>query len=296
MVLLVEDNEINREVAGEMIAELGFTCVFAGNGREAVEAVQRGGADLVLMDCQMPIMDGYEATGIIREWERMEAETSGPRRVPIIALTAHAMKGDRDICLQYGMDDFLTKPLDPAALTRTLAKWMDARARTPDAVATSADGGTPAAPAASADGEAAAFTPASWMTSGAAAASAPPPISPHSTFANPIDFPSLVERCMGKTALAERLVGKFIQLVPPYTEEIANAVAARDPAAVKFTAHRLKGAAATVSARAISQIAAELEALGRDGRLEPAPEVMRQLQQHVERLLQAHGDDGRRAA
>ncbi len=97
VVLLAEDNEINREVASELIAELGFTCLHAVNGREAIEAVRAGRADLVLMDCQMPIMDGYEATGIIREWERTEAGPTGRRRVPIIALTAHAMKGDRDV-------------------------------------------------------------------------------------------------------------------------------------------------------------------------------------------------------
>ena len=132
VILLVEDNEINREVASEMITDLGFTCLHAVNGREAVEVVQAGRADLVLMDCQMPVMDGYEATGIIRQWERMETDPSGRRHVPIIALTAHAMKGDRDVCLQAGMDDVLTKPPDPGRLTETLTKWMNAIERESD--------------------------------------------------------------------------------------------------------------------------------------------------------------------
>ena len=124
VVLLVEDNETNRLVAGEILGYLGYECIHAHNGREAVEAAQSGKPDLILMDCQMPVMDGYEATGNIRRWEQSQADQTGARRLPIIALTAHAMKGDRDVCLQAGMDDFLTKPLDPDDLAVVLAKWM----------------------------------------------------------------------------------------------------------------------------------------------------------------------------
>ena len=123
LILLVEDNEINMEVAREMIGKAGYRCDHAANGHEAVEAIQRGRYDLVLMDCQMPKMDGYEATRRIRAWED---ESGAGRRVPIVAVTAHAMTGDRERCLDAGMDDYLTKPVESSRLVATIAKWLSA--------------------------------------------------------------------------------------------------------------------------------------------------------------------------
>ena len=116
-VLLVEDNAINRQVGGELLEELGLRVSYAHNGREAVEAVARERFDLVLMDVQMPEMDGYEATLHIRADSRFD-------ELPIIALTAHALADDRERCLSAGMDDHLGKPIDPDALFDTLAKWI----------------------------------------------------------------------------------------------------------------------------------------------------------------------------
>jgi HPt (histidine-containing phosphotransfer) domain-containing protein len=101
---------------------------------------------------------------------------------------------------------------------------------------------------------------------------------------------------MGKAELAERVVQKFLTLVRPYTEEVADAAARQDPDALRRSAHRLKGAAATVSAVALSQIAAELEALGRENNPEPAPALVGRLRAEVERLIQVHGGNSRRAA
>ncbi|HEY3381210.1 MAG TPA: response regulator [Vicinamibacterales bacterium] len=119
-VILAEDNEVNQEFAAEVLAELGYQCIRVRNGRDALEAAQRDGADIVLMDCQMPEMDGYEASRQIRAWE---ASTGRPR-MPIVALTAHAMSGDRDRCLQAGMDDYLSKPLEPERLADAVSKWV----------------------------------------------------------------------------------------------------------------------------------------------------------------------------
>ena len=119
--MLAEDHEVNREVAAAMLEELGFGCHWVGNGREALETWRLGGVDLILMDCQMPEMDGYEATRAIRDEEKVNSRRA---RVPIIALTAHATKGDRDRCLAAGMDDYLSKPMDPGLLFRALSKWM----------------------------------------------------------------------------------------------------------------------------------------------------------------------------
>ncbi|MGD8859616.1 MAG: response regulator [Myxococcales bacterium] len=122
-VLVVDDNEVNQFVATEQVSELGYEVGVAGNGKQAVDEVMTGEYDAVLMDCQMPVMDGYEAT---REIRRREPDGA---RIPIIALTAHALLGERDKVLEAGMDDYLTKPLRSDALRRALAHFLSAKVR-----------------------------------------------------------------------------------------------------------------------------------------------------------------------
>jgi CheY-like chemotaxis protein len=116
-VLVAEDNLINQKVAVRMLQRLGCEAEVAVNGREAVAALESVSFDLILMDCQMPEMDGYQATTEIRRRE------SGPGRLPIIALTAHAVQGSREKCLEAGMDDYLSKPINPRALSQMLRRW-----------------------------------------------------------------------------------------------------------------------------------------------------------------------------
>jgi len=116
-VLVAEDNVINQVLAVKMLQKLGCTPDVVANGREAVEAAQRADYDAIFMDCQMPEMDGYQATPEIRR-----VHGTG-RWVPIIALTANAMEGDREKCLQAGMDDYLTKPFSLDALGEVLNRW-----------------------------------------------------------------------------------------------------------------------------------------------------------------------------
>jgi two-component system, sensor histidine kinase and response regulator len=123
-ILLVEDNPVNREVAIGMLESLGCATDAAENGWLAVEAMNTATYDAVLMDCQMPVMDGLTATGEIRRRE----QTSGAARVPIIALTANAMEGDRERCLAAGMDDFLSKPFTQQQLATLLRRWLALRA------------------------------------------------------------------------------------------------------------------------------------------------------------------------
>ncbi|MGE3623357.1 MAG: ATP-binding protein [Bdellovibrionales bacterium] len=138
-ILVVEDNIINRELAAEMLALLGCTSLVAGGGRQALEIlIAPNDIKLVLMDCQMPEMDGFEATRVIRN---LQAE-GGIGRIPVIALTANAMKGDRERCLKAGMDDYLTKPMRMEALREMLARWLG-RFHVHSEV--SADGNMPAA-------------------------------------------------------------------------------------------------------------------------------------------------------
>ncbi len=119
-ILLAEDNPVNQKVALAMLRKLGCRTDAVANGREAVKALRNSSYDLMLMDCQMPVMDGFEATRVIRE---KEAEAKGPA-MPIIALTASAMQADRERCLQAGMSDFIAKPVQPKELAEVLARWL----------------------------------------------------------------------------------------------------------------------------------------------------------------------------
>jgi CheY-like chemotaxis protein len=116
-VLIVEDNLVNQKVVLKMLQNLGCDAEVAGNGLEALQALDCASYDLILMDCQMPEMDGYQTTAEIRRRE------NGRGRLPIIALTAHAMQGDRERCLEAGMDDYLSKPINPQALSSALRRW-----------------------------------------------------------------------------------------------------------------------------------------------------------------------------
>ena len=117
-VLVAEDNATNRKLASRMLERLGYSVLLAENGREVVERVEAGGVSAVLMDCQMPVLDGYEATRAIRQLSGTAGE------VPIIALTANAMEGDEMRCLVAGMDDYLSKPVDPRQLAEALQRWV----------------------------------------------------------------------------------------------------------------------------------------------------------------------------
>ncbi|WP_456999578.1 ATP-binding protein [Luteimonas sp. A534] len=122
-VLLVEDNPVNLMVGQRLLSVLGITCDTASNGEAAILRMEASRYDIVLMDCQMPVMDGYTAT---RRWREMEAAAGDGRHVPIIAMTANAMAGDRQKCLDAGMDDYLAKPVTRSELERTLARWWNA--------------------------------------------------------------------------------------------------------------------------------------------------------------------------
>ncbi|MCG8334368.1 MAG: response regulator, partial [Proteobacteria bacterium] len=118
-ILLAEDNLINQKVATRVLNKLGFNCEIANNGREALDILKVKDYDLVLMDCQMPEMDGFEATAAIRSWE----EKTGAH-IPVIAMTANAMQGDREKCLDAGMDDYVSKPIDRNKLVMAIENQL----------------------------------------------------------------------------------------------------------------------------------------------------------------------------
>jgi CheY-like chemotaxis protein len=118
-VLLAEDNPINQKLAIILLQKAGYSVDFVENGLQAVEQVKKGVYCMVMMDVQMPEMDGYDATREIRKWE------GNDHHIPIIAMTAGAMKGDRERCLEAGMDDYVSKPLKPELLFATMSRWLE---------------------------------------------------------------------------------------------------------------------------------------------------------------------------
>jgi CheY-like chemotaxis protein len=126
-VLLVEDNRVNQLVAARMLKAFGIEAAAVADGAQAVQAVQTQTYDLVLMDCQMPELDGYDATRAIREWEAPRIDAGLATRLPIVAMTANAMLGDREKCLAAGMDDYLSKPIKREVLLACLVRWLSPR-------------------------------------------------------------------------------------------------------------------------------------------------------------------------
>ncbi len=250
-LLLAEDDPTNQQVALGLLDKLGGLIELANNGREALQALAADAYDLVLMDVQMPELDGFEATRRIRD----PASGVANPAIPIIAMTAHALSGDRERCLAAGMDDYLSKPLDPEALARLLVRWLPASPDTPpsDAPATAQPASQPpAAAAASSEGI--------WERAG------------------------LLARVMDDTGLLRELVQGFLEQLPLQLQALQDHVARGEFAAAKAQAHRLKGSAANMNAPALEAVARALEQAAdlatieqRLGDLEAASERLRQV-------------------
>ena len=236
-ILLAEDMEVNQLVVTETLTREGYACDIVGNGREAVAAASSREYDVILMDCQMPEMSGFEATAAIRRIER-----SGPgraRRAKIIALTANAVKGDRDRCLEAGMDDYLTKPLNAAKLIRCLDACAETTAAHPAA------GAQPAAAAPAGD--------------------------------TSVDHADLLARCDGDTAMMGRLIQMFDRKSRQTWDDLLKSYRSGDAPATARLAHALKGTASNLSAVKVAGLAARIEELGRAADLEAAEAVIRDL-------------------
>lgn len=244
-VLLVEDNPVNQRVAQRLLDLHGLDVTAVGDGRQAVERLEQEPFDLVLMDCLMPVMDGYMTTRLWRERER----TRGEARLPIVAMTANAMAGDRERCLAAGMDDYISKPLDRAALAQLLEKWL------------AASQAQPGAPAAAGSVEAAFAAPAEPLH---AAPSQPP--APRPAPANGAIDASVIGD------LLDTMGGEFGDLVRVYLEdapqrigEIESAAASGNAVAQVAPAHTLKSSSANIGATALAELARGIEHAARAG-------------------------------
>ncbi|MFS8969186.1 PAS domain S-box protein [Synechococcus sp. 'PEA 65AY6A-5F PE A'] len=231
-ILLAEDNPVNQKVALRQLQSLGYMADVVANGQEVLDLLQRVQYDLILMDCQMPVMDGYEATRRLRQQER----GSGHRTV-VIAITANAMQEDRERCLQAGMDDYLSKPVLKEDLERVLNHWSQR-------IAPSAAG--------AANGPASPDPPSA---EGANGNSAP-------TLPYPIDAAYLDRVTGGDRQFQRELLQVFVQDCQNQLPHLRQAVTKGDPEELRKVAHRLKGASANVGANAFCQVARELEHLG----------------------------------
>ena len=258
-VLLAEDNVVNQELAVRMLVRRGHSAVVANNGSEALLALERERFDLVLMDVQMPEMDGLETT---REIRKREAEGRLPR-LPIIALTAHAMKGDRERCLAAGMDDYVTKPVEVRTLFDAIDRLVGPAPRAGNCSAAALEPtDPPEAPAPSADGT----------------ASDTPPL---------IDGLALLSRVDGDTELLHELIDLFLQDSPRQLSSLRAALACNDGRALQAAAHSIKGSASNFVAAAVVDAALQIESLARGGNLTDCVPACAALEAEIARLNSA---------
>ncbi len=256
-LLLAEDNEVNRLVTKHMLEDLGLRVDCAGDGTEALAALEEQRYDVVLMDCMMPELDGYETTREIRRREK------GSRHTPIIAMTAHALEEDREKCLGVGMDDYLAKPVRRERLFAALDRWLTATDAQP----------RPAAQICPA--------PISAGTGG-------------STVLDPEQIESLSQIGGGKVDVLSKVAAIFLSNARKRIEELRQAVGARDTQAMRLSAHALRGSAANLGARDMAEICAEIEVLALQGadldyepRLAAAEDAFQLVEQELLRTLPA---------
>jgi PAS domain S-box-containing protein len=283
-ILVAEDNMVNQQVALGMIRKLGLYAEAVPNGAEAVKAVESNAYDLVLMDIQMPVMDGLEATRKIRNAEvearksergirnaergmghgegghptsehclpssELRAPTSG---IPIIAMTAHAMQGYRERCLKEGMDDYLSKPISYQALEAILERWLPDRTD---------------------DGE------APNKANGVTGIGNPTEGKPKARDTKTWDRRLMLQRMMEDEELAKTVVGAFLDDIPGQLAALKALVQDGQPEKAGDQAHKIKGAAANVAAHAFQETAYTMEKAGRAGDTELLRRKMHELEQH----------------
>jgi len=249
-ILLAEDNPVNQAVAIAMLSRLGYRADLVSNGVEAIQALAGADYDVVLMDCLMPEMDGYEATRSIRAG-RTDARNS---KIPIIAVTADAMAGDRDRCLQAGMSDYISKPVDLKKLAEALEKWL------------------PAAP-----------NPGDPKPAGGS-----PPARTESVFIQQ----EMLTRLMGDKNLARKVIVGFLKDTPNQLLALKSRLVAGDAQGARLLAHSLKGAAATLSAEAMQAVCLELQDAAASRKLEHALALLPKIEEQFELLKTALKDWG----
>ena len=241
-MLLAEDNLVNQQVVLAMLASLHYHVDVANNGQEVLDALSREHYDVILMDCQMPGMDGYEATKIIREREK-----GSNRHIPIIAVTGHAMQGDREVCLASGMDDFLTKPFHMELLFATLSRWtsdMPAKVNDPEA------------------GDKTKTAPTLPQNS------ALPGAIDKTVINNLRDL-----QRQGAPGLVGELITLYLSESSNILNELAEFIEVKDAQGINKSAHKLKSSSANVGAMNFASLLKQAEIMGRQNQTKEAAEL-----------------------
>jgi PAS domain S-box-containing protein len=248
-ILLAEDHPVNQRLATRLLEKWGHSVVLANTGRKALEVMEKETFDLILMDVQMPEMGGYEATQHIREKEHGTG-----KRIPVIAMTAHALKGDRELCLQAGMDDYIAKPIDPDKFFAVLEKFVCLEQTQPPAITND--------------------SPASSTT----VPPKPQPqnlhaVAPGPNEASPVDEEEIWKRVGGDRELLLELAAMFTADTPAMIDSVRTSLNEKNAEDLERSAHRLKGAVSNWSATMAVELALSLEQTGRALKTQP-PEMV----------------------
>lgn len=250
-LLMVEDDSTNQMVIKSILSKFGYQVDMASNGSEAVTALENNDYDLVLMDCMMPVLNGYDATAIIRD----QASKVRNHAIPVIALTAYSFKGDREKCLAAGMNDYLSKPLDVAELLVKLDKWIALEPAVN--FDNTADMETP-------DGNGAQYC-----------------VSTKDIF----DMDEFLERNLGDLENSREVANVFIRCAKDYIGAIRKAMAAKDAAGLLYSVHKLMGAAGNISLPLLSEIAYKIETAAKTGDVEEAGVLLPELETSFEQAV-----------
>ena len=246
-VLVAEDNPVNQAVVLRMLEKMGHSPVLAHNGREAISMLAEKEFDLVLMDVQMPEMDGLTATQKIRQ-----RETQTGSYIPIVAMTAHAMKGDKERCLAAGMDGYITKPLSSLRIEEMIETMFSSGFGTPNVVSSGAQTAT---------------------SSSASTPSSPSPSSSSSSSSSSWDPARALGKVDGDEPLLRELVQIFLDEVPHQLANLQQAIEAGDGDKIERTAHSLKGELSCLGLSDAAEKARDLERMGHDRTVQPAAEL-----------------------
>jgi len=264
-ILLAEDNEVNQEVARHRVETLGCTVDVVETGREVLDVLSKCRYDLILMDCQMPEMDGYTATALIRASEKEDASKS--THIPIIALTAHAMEGDRARCIAAGMDDYLGKPFTQAQLRSILERWL------PERFAPSV-----------ADAEEVSTTGASVIGQTEHGEAHTDNVSPNAVHSEEDHIDRAVwDELRSLTAggtndLLHDILRTYLNTSPDLMQSLREAVAKADAVAICELAHSLKSSNGNIGALKMAASCKELELMARAHSIASAPQLLAQIE------------------
>ena len=293
-ILVAEDNIVNQKVAVRMLEKIGYRADVVGNGQEALEALGRIPYDVVLMDCQMPEMDGYEATREIRRREALSVKREGSLgnsqiqmtndqkqntlHVPIIAMTANAMKGDREKCFEAGMDDFLSKPVKIEVLAVTLVRWITKREEGEDREASGVKG----------EAETREVDNEPHMTKDTQRDTNDEIRTPSDEQRDPpLDMATLDGmRELGgdDPSFLSEVIQQFLQDGSRHLDAIRQAIGNGDAESLMKAAHAFKGSCGIMGANALAKHCFSLEQKGREGQAENLEDVLRELESEYSRV------------